>query len=209
MLVTYIPNHVEQAEAQLMEQYQGLPLFNGLLAALVDQIQDLENAAYNMVALTQLFNNGASGQQLDNIGQIVGRARDGLSDAEYYVFLRAQISENFSQTTIQELVTLVQNLFNPTLLLAFEMFPAEMDFEVGGATLDPSLYQQASALIQGSMGGGIGLGFVAVGDPSNAFRMSDLNGNLPNGTGGGFSDATNPSFVGGVFAGIVFNNAAA
>jgi len=180
MLITEITNHVEQALEKILQQYKGKPLVEGLLAALVEQIQALENAIYPLDAGRQLYN--AIGAQLDGIGQLVNLPRNGLSDQEYLVFILGTIAEDYSDDTLQTVDNIVETLFAPTLLLAFEMFPAEAAFAVGNSSLindfgqSSSVVQQAINIIQKSIGGGIGLGSFTVCDPTNAFRTCRLTG---------------------------------
>lgn len=172
MLVTEITTHVEDALARFIQQYKGKPIIAGLMTALVQQIQDLEDGIFPIDSGNQIAN--AVGKQLDNIGTLVGLSRNGLTDQQYLTFLLGTIAEDNSDDTIQTLVTIVAILFSPTLLLSYEMFPAEVAYAIGGSALSPSLYAQASKIIQASVGGGIGLGSISICDPVNAFRLSDI-----------------------------------
>src|SRR5271166_5121103 len=112
MIVTEITNHVQQALNRLLEQYKGKPGIAALITALVTQIQDLENGFYPIDQLRQLAY--AYGQQLDNLGTVIGFERNGLPDNEYFVLLLGTIAENNSDTTIPTMLHIVETVFQAT-----------------------------------------------------------------------------------------------
>lgn len=209
MLVTEITNHVQQALQRLLTQYQLQPRIAAVITALVEQIQDLENGIYPINEGRQLWNGTtypAVGAQLDGIGELVGIARNGLTDAEYLIFILGTIAENFSDTTINTITTIVSIFFRPTQLMAFEHFPAEMDFEVAGGPLDPSLYLTVALAIQASMGAGIKLGYIATFSETTAFKYDSALPFPMLTNNAGYGDATAPG-PGGEYAGVIYNNA--
>lgn len=196
MLATEITNHTQQALNRLMEQYRDLPRMTGVITALVDQIQDLEDAVFSLDQGRQLM--FAVGQQLDNIGIIIGLQRNGLSDMEYLIFLLGTIAENYSDTTIETILGIVQSLFGSSTVTLQELFPAAVGIGVGSPTVDPSLYPVIFNIVQNSLGAGIALGFVDIYDAGDQFCFEG-------GTGKGFDDFNTPG-IGGKFASIVYNN---
>lgn len=202
MLVQKIDNHVAQALARLLQQYKGRPRIAGMYTAFVDQIQDLEDAIYALDAGRQLWNGTSSpaiGEQLDQIGTIVGISRNGLSDAEYLLFIFGKISENFSDTTIATILTVVGYLFQAEEVLLQEIYPAGVAIQVLGTTIPSSLFKIAESLVQASLGAGIQLVFMATSPTVNAFRF---NGPGVNGATNGFGSLTDPT-VGGVFVELI------
>jgi hypothetical protein len=197
MLVTEITTHVEDALARFLQQYQGTILLNGLMAALVEQIQDLEYGLYPLDAARQIFN--AQGAQLDGIGALVGISRNGLSDAEYLLFIYGQIASNFSDGTIPQVLNIIQSLFQAQSLIFQEVFPAGVSVQVLGTPLNPSLYGVAINLVKNSLGAGINLVFIGGSPTVNVFRF---NGPGIVGAVNGFGDINNPS-IGGGFVGII------
>lgn len=179
MLITQITDHVQAALDRLLQQYHGKPNIAAVITALVDPIQDLEDAIFGVAAGT-LFYNGttypAAGTQLDNIGTIVGIQRNGLTDAEYLIFIIGQIVINNSDGSIPVMLNAANIFFDPALLLAFDMYPAEFNLEIAGSTLDSDFYTTVATKLQQALGAGIGLGFMATFDETNAFRCSRLTG---------------------------------
>lgn len=201
MLAQQITNHVQQALARLLQQYQGRTFVTGLYTALIDQIQDLENAIYELDAGRQLWNgtnSPAVGEQLDQLGTIIGIQRNGLSDAEYLLFLFGKIAENFSDTTIPTILNVVAYLFQAQTVQITELYPAGIGLSVIGTPIPPSLYPVAKALVQAALGAGIQLVFAAASPNTNVFRMYAPG----EGSDNGFGDVNNPN-IGGGFIGLI------
>lgn len=208
MLITPITDQVAQALKRLLTQYQQQPRITALITALVQQLQELDDAGFPVNDGRQLWNGTtypAVGAQLDGIGELVGIQRNGLSDAEYLIFILGTIAENFSDTTITTITNIVQIFFQPLQLLSFENFPAEVAFQVAGSNLDPSLFVTVADAIQASLGAGIRLGYISTFSNTNAFKLgSALPFPILTGSAG-FGDATSPG-TGGELAGVIYNN---
>lgn len=205
MLATKITDHVQQALARLLEQYKRKPNIAAFYTAFIQQIQDEEDAIFALDETRQLYNGTtypAVGAQLDGIGEIVGIDRNGLSDAEYLIFILGKIATNFSDATPPTVESITDTFFRPEQLVMHEFYPAEVDFEMAGVLLGPALWPIVFPLIQKSLGAGIKLGFVSVYDETNGFVIGD---DFGNGDGGGFGDDLNPS-VGGLIASDIYIN---
>lgn len=194
MLATKITNHTAQAQARLMYQYQGQPRIEGLLKAFVDQIQDLEDVIFSLDDGQSVL--GSIGKQLDGIGQIVGIERNGLDDTSYLLFILGKIGENTSDTTITKVHDIYALLLNSNIVQVQDLPPAEVGLS-GGGSIDPSLSAIVHALIQGSLGAGIDLGFLVTFDPEEAFAFDGSAG-----TALGFGDVNDP-LAGGEFAQVI------
>lgn len=197
MLATEINDHVQQALARFIQQYKGRPLTAGLMTAFVDQIQDLEDAIYGLDSERQLAN--AIGQQLDGLGEIIGIKRNGLDDATYLLFLYGKIAENYSDTTINSIINIINFVFQAQVVLMQEVFPAGLSIQVAGTPLNPALFNIAVALVQAAMGAGILLVFIGGSSTVNIFRFF---GPGVDGAINGFGDLFNPG-VGGGFVSIL------
>lgn len=222
MLVSLITDHVAQALGRLMQQYRDLatPYPVPLLAttpsatvassasvapliAITDQMQALENAIFGLSEGRFLFDGvsyPAFGAQLDGIGTLVGIARNGLSDAEYLIFILGTIIANNSDATVAAVTTVLTLLFQVPTTIAYEFFPAEMAFQVPEGPLQESLYATVANIVISALGAGIGLGFITV-YPDPTFQFSAAGGAA---VGGGFGSVTQSG--GGGFGGNVYNN---
>lgn len=96
------PDHAVEAIDRLPEQFKGKTNIEKLLSAINVSVQDLENAA-QQVLLQRTIDN-AVGAQLDAIGVIVGEARAGLDDETYRRRVRARISVHRSKGTVDDLI---------------------------------------------------------------------------------------------------------
>lgn len=180
MLITEITDHLQQGLQKLMGQYQGKKYVVGILTAFLNQVQALETAFFPLDAGRQLLT--AIGAQLDGMGELINLKRNGLPDNEYLLFILGTIAEDYSDGTITTLSGIVNTLFTPSLLLSYETFPAEREFAVGGSELvnlfgeDSTTVQQAIAIVQNSISGGVRLGSFTISDGTNAFRTCELTG---------------------------------
>jgi hypothetical protein len=131
-----VEDHTEQALGLLIEAYRGLPRLTGLVASFTNRLQEFEDCNWDVLnkrLLDYTDRNGnpahAVGAQLDVIGRIVQRGRNGQDDATYLIYIRAQIFLNKSKAGRDEVITLLQLVeaaaftyteFYPcTVLLAF------------------------------------------------------------------------------------------
>lgn len=201
MVVTKITTHITDGLNRLLAQYKGQPNLTAAFTAFIEQFQEIEDATYDIDTAMQLWDGTetpALGSQLDAIGEIVGISRNGLPDDEYILFIFGKIAENFSDSTVQAIGTVVSYLYavaNPQL---FELYPAAIAFEVTGSTIPTRLWKLALGLVANSIGGGITLAFGAASMETDVFSFDGPN----SGPNDGFGDANDPS-VGGVFIELI------
>ena len=94
--------HVLQGRARLIAQYVGKTRLDSLLCIYIDQIQDLEDALWQLATLRTI--EAGEGVQLDGIGDIVGQERQGLSDDDYRPLLQARVQANRSEGTAPDIL---------------------------------------------------------------------------------------------------------
>lgn len=111
--ITQITTHVADARARIIHQFRGLTNYQTILDAIVDQIQDFEDASFDLFDLLDI--DVMTGVNLDTIGEIVGEARQGKTDANYRIAIRQAISTRYGSGTPDELITLFQYLTGSTL----------------------------------------------------------------------------------------------
>lgn len=201
MLATEITNHVQQALGRLLQQYQGRPLIAGFYTALVNQIQDLEDAVFDLDSGRQIWDGTSTpayGAQLDGIGEIVGISRNGLDDQQYILLIFGKIAENFSQDTANDVVSVIQYLFQAEQILMQEIYPAGLFIDILNPALPSSLFAIAKTLVQNAVGAGIQV-VMAEQNTVNVFRFA---GPGVSGALNGFGDATVAN-TGGVFTGLI------
>lgn len=201
MLATIINNHVQQALGRLLAQYQGRPLIAGLYTAIVTQIQDIENATFAIDAGRQIWNGTSTpavGQALDDIGTIVGVSRNGLNDQQYILLIFGKIAENFSDDTVESVLSVVGYVFQAQQVITQEIYPAGMDITVLVPAIPASLFNLAKNLVQNTLGAGIKL-VVSESGVTGTFRYA---GPGVSGAVNGYGDVNTPG-SGGVYAGVI------
>jgi hypothetical protein len=110
MLAPKITTHVADATSRLLSQYSDSPRIVALVQAIVSEIQTLEEAIYGIDDGRSLFGHPV-GAQLDRLGELIGVARNGLSDASYLSVLRGAIAEDNSDGTSRTVVGAAAALF--------------------------------------------------------------------------------------------------
>ena len=114
---------------KIIAQFKNKPNIAAILGALLDQVQDLEDAFFQVLIDTRL---GQSvGEQLDGLGQIVGEERQGRSDIDYALAISVRILLNISSATLEEILAIVVSMVGPTFVVTTsESFPAEFDITI-------------------------------------------------------------------------------
>lgn len=150
-------DHVAQARARLIEQYKDKPKILVIVDALARQVQEVEDAIFDVFVQSAIED--ALGSQLDDLGDIVGEARQGVPDDEYRGFIRARIRVNRSSGKREELIQIVQFIQDDELGVAFdEYYPASIRIECEGA-VELNALRIARMLLQ-AKAGGVALHFV-------------------------------------------------
>lgn len=132
-----INNHFERAVALLASQFQfnkpdgSLTNFQKLLQAIIVPAQQLEDVNYEL--LTERWLATAIGQQLDEIGIILGLPRElNESDADYRERLQFQIFINTSSGTPEQAIAVLKFLTKATEIVYYEATPAFYQMETNG-----------------------------------------------------------------------------
>lgn len=192
-MTTQITTHSQDAIKRLIQQYRESITVHGLITPFVDQIQDLENALFPF--FTAYGIDTAVGEQLNNLGEIVGEPRNGLSDDAYRIQIKAKIIKNIYEGEPNTMILIFQSLTGANVVILNELYPAAFAISADGVTpgLDPDEIREN---VQGVAPAGVRLEYVAYTEEELAFSFDGL---IP---GGGFGDFNDP-LQGGAFVGIV------
>ena len=118
--------HAADAPLLFVAQFQPSPNLVALIQLMVDQVQEIEDAQFEI--LTEVSNIlVAVGEQLDNLGRILNDQRNGRTDVDYRLGLLARINLNLSSGTGEDLISLVLNVTGPNTVELVEDFPAHFD----------------------------------------------------------------------------------
>ena len=103
------------------------------LFGIFDTRRDGVLTALAQVAANSVIDDSA-GQQLDDLGALLGRERGALDDADYRVWLRAQILLNRSSGTVEQVIQILQTVTGGTVAIADE-WPAGFTATLGVTAL--------------------------------------------------------------------------
>ncbi len=186
-------NHVVEGLTFLMEQYKEHPKIAAFLTAFLERIQEIEYVIWDLVSLKDL--DTAEGVQLDLIGRIVNRAREGRDDDTYRLWLRAQVLINRSSGTPEEMMTLARLVTRADVdeVNIVDWYPARFAIYVAQPLTDEEAAILLELLLLGKDAGVAVFLEYATSEESFVFEGGD---------GLGFGDSTDSS-VGGTFAGVV------
>jgi hypothetical protein len=105
-------NYSAESLALLTQVFKNQANIQTILNAVSAKVQDVENAFWNTIN-NRLLNPEAAGLTLDNYGSIVGIARNGRSDLDYYNAILLQIRVNRSEGLAEDLIQ-ISNLVTPS-----------------------------------------------------------------------------------------------
>jgi hypothetical protein len=106
MSLTISTEHVQTALSRLLYQFKDKPTFEAFITALIQQLQDAENAVSGMLYLRQV--DTATGENLDILGRIVGQQREGRDDDSYRLWIKARIQINKSSGLTEEIYNVLK-----------------------------------------------------------------------------------------------------
>lgn len=98
----------------LLSRFDDAGNLQRILKAFADEIQELEDAIHEQLSERLLEN--ATGDQLDQYGELVDQPRDGRSDDTYRVLIRVKILRNTSEGTPERLIKILNKLTRPQLI---------------------------------------------------------------------------------------------
>lgn len=111
-MITIITDHIQQAKDRLREQYKNSENILALIESWTGQIQELEEILFQLTTDRSIFT--AIGIQLDLLGQLLNKPREGRSDTDYRIVLLAKVAQNISQGTPEELINAFKVLSSST-----------------------------------------------------------------------------------------------
>lgn len=111
--IDYVSDWTARLRSRLYTQFRNKVTWEKWVVLLGRQFQDLEDATQTLFSFFDIDN--VSGLQLDLIGRVVGQPRNGVSDADYRLYLRARIATNRSTGTPEDLYRVFRALFGASI----------------------------------------------------------------------------------------------
>jgi len=159
-------DQVAEGLATLIQQYRNKPKIAAFLTAYLEQIQDLENVYFDLIIERTIDN--AVGVQLDGLGAIVGEDREGRSDTDFRLWIRARIQANRSNGYVNELIAITLLVTTDNTVWISQYPPASMHITIGGVLdEDPD---QIALLLNGAIAAGVGGAIIYQGN-NNPFQF--------------------------------------
>lgn len=123
--VERIDNHREQAIDRFTSQYFEAEKLRNLTGAFVDRYQGLEDAVQQL--LRERWVDDAVGQQLDELGKIVGEPRLNRRDEVYRPAIKLRIFLNRAGGEPESLIRFVRQAFDAEVVAYAEIYPAKVE----------------------------------------------------------------------------------
>lgn len=130
-MIVKILNHADEAEARLPIQYREKPKLTALVRISGSRAQVFEDILYDMLSNGSVTSAHAS--LLDQIGDVVGVKRNGLTDSEYKGYLLAKIAENVSKGTAETMIALYKALMRAARVYYRPVYPASFSLTAIGS----------------------------------------------------------------------------
>ena len=143
-------DHVATDPDLLVTQYKGKPSLVAFLRSYLAQVQEIEDVFFEVAAILLALED-QEGEQLDLIGRVLGRPRNGLSDANYLLWLQAQIIVNKSSGLPDEVLAVLA-LVAPAAARALSFwYPAAWQIEAIPLTAAVQVAQLLTAMVAGGV----------------------------------------------------------
>lgn len=148
--ITQITDHADIAVSQMASEYRGKEALEGLLAALVEGLQPLEDTFYALI-FDRFLSNG-TGETLDFYGKLAGCDREGREDAVYRFRIRATILKNRSQGKSSTMIRITRAVAfgdeDTGTVKYSELYPAQVVLEFDGVLPDADSWEFLAEILQ-------------------------------------------------------------
>lgn len=191
--------HVANGVALFITQFKEKPRMTALLAAFLNEGQQVENALYGLLAM-QLPT--ATGAALDLIGKIVGQTRQGMLDAQYVQFIQARIKTNLSDGKVETLIAITLLLVGLSTPVLFREYLKAVEIECDGVTVNA--YVVWSQFLNAAKDAGTKMNFI-FSNVASAFtlKLSSAYGGVTTVNSQRIDSAYDPANPGGMTAGVM------
>lgn len=166
MTITKITDHPARAVAHLTERYRQ-PLISALLASVVEEIQELEAALWDLRSKRSIAD--GEGAVLDLLGKVVGQPRENRDDPNYRLWIAARVLVNASSGTGPQLSNIAKKITGARVRFEDEP-PAAFTLHVQDPIVGTDGVELAK-MIKLARAGGVG-GQVHWFDDADAFAFS-------------------------------------
>lgn len=144
--------HVQRGLSRLIQKFKSKPNVVGFLTALLQEVQELDNAIYD-ASVYRLISN-AYGKTLDLWGALLNYPRASLGDDSYRVRLQVQVLLLRASGTGPDLINVFQLLAPaPNAVRYWPLYPAGFELFVTGPGIPDG--DDFAAILQSAKAGGV------------------------------------------------------
>lgn len=148
--------HTAEGLGRLLQQFKEKQRIEDFLSAFLDQVQEIEDAAWELYIERTLEN--ADGALLDQLGGLVGEERRGRTDARYRRFIGVRILSNRSDGQVEQLYSILRQIFGGSFVGWIDEYtPAAMTLELRTPVTTDTPSTEIDLVLGRSKGGGISL----------------------------------------------------
>lgn len=153
-MTTQVTDHVAQALARIAGR-DSKPNIVAFISILAQQTQETEDAWWQLFAERGV--SAAVGDQLDDLGEIVGQPRNGLSDSDYQRHISARIAANNSDGLVNDFLRVSRSVLDDaSLTLRFQpQYPAGAILHVESGLLTSDIADILIAFLRDTRAGGV------------------------------------------------------
>jgi len=159
-------SHVIEGLDTLIQIYKTKPKLLAWLTAFLEQIQDLENAYFELI--TERTIDAAVGVQLDGLGKIVGQAREGRNDDNFRLWIKAKIRATRSSGYVNDLIAIALLVTTDNAIWIQQYYPAGIHIVIQ-EILDEDI-DQICLLLESAIAAGVG-GLIVYQGNNNPFKF--------------------------------------
>jgi hypothetical protein len=181
-----VVNYCDNSKLRLVEQFKQSVLLQGLICALLSEVQDLDVVFQDLLVNRAV--DTAVGEQLEQLAEIVGADIAGLETDEARAQIRFQIGINISNGEPETVITFVKEVTDANFVQYKEIYPAKVYIFTDGQTVPTGL----NGLIQGVAPAGVGVEVVSSFGDQFPFAVFP-EGGIPDPSGKGFGETTYPA----------------
>jgi len=189
-----IDNHVEQGLDRRLEQWKDKPNLEGKIVAHNTGLQELEDVFFDLLN-KRLDLSQTEGEQLDQVGTIVGQERLNFDDDFYRILLQARIGINVSNGEPERIIDTLKLLTSANFVHYMNLNNAEIAVGSDGI-INPLTVEFLINNLQRVVMGGVRVNYLCIYDGEDSFSMDGPN---PKTIGKGFGDLSDPVNIGGKF----------
>lgn len=171
--IVKIDDHVEQALNRRLEQYIGKPNIEAVLEIHAEGYQELEEV-FNDLMLKRLNIDEAEGEQLDQIGKVIGQPRMSFDDDFYRILLYARIGINVSNGEPERIINTLKLLTKAFYVHYMNLGGGEIEVGSDGV-INPLSVEFLLTNLQKVVMGGIRVNSLRIYSPDEAFAIAGPN----------------------------------